>query len=251
MVEGREVGKRADQEEVVLDNICIIADILSSRYRDLQNELACLTRFVISPSKIKYLYKYYESNITDNHYYSFWTWPEERISVTGWLEGNIILNKRLLSLCLNHLCCLTVVGQNHGNNWSLICEDDFYIPNKKTFTEDFLSIISDCPDDADIIWISSGKKPLDCTYRNVCGYDSQTELTIVNDRFVHVQKSRYADCFLIRSNAARFLQEQLISNKIGLPIDWEFNYILQTHPEIKSYWLTPAIVRQNPAYLTT
>lgn len=234
----------------MLDNICIITDTASDRYKDLQNELACLARFVISPSKIKYLYKYYEANIADDHYYGFWTWPEDRISVTGWPKGNNMLNKRLLSLCLNHLCCLTTVGFNKDNSWSLICEDDFYIPNKQTFEEEFSSVLKDCPEDADIIWISSGKKSLNCTYRNVCGYDSKTEPEIVNDRFMHVQKSRYADCFLIKSNAAKFLQEKLISHKIGLPIDWEFNYLLSIYPQIKSYWLTPAIVRQNTSYFT-
>lgn len=233
----------------MLDNICVIADKASVRYQDLQSELACLARFVSSPKKIKYVYKYHTDNITDLHYYSFWTWPEERITVTGWNEGNIMLDKRWFSLCLNHLYCLSLISNSTNNDWSLICEDDLYIPEKNTFENDFMSMINDMPKDADIVWVSSGKKPLDCTYRNVCGYDSPTPLECTNDRFFHVQKSRYTDCILLKRDTARVLQDKLVENKIGLPIDWEFNYLLSKYSHIKSYWLMPALMQQNPKYI--
>jgi hypothetical protein len=233
----------------MLENIYIIADTLSDRYQDLQSELACLARFVSSPDKIRYRYPYHTKNISDDHYYSFWTWPDERISVTGWNEGNIMINKKQFSLCLNHLSCLSRISNNNDNNWSLICEDDIYIPNKDSFDTEFAVMINEIPHDADIVWVSTGKKPLDCTYRDVCGYDSPTPLECVNTRFFHIQKSRYTDCILLKRDTAKFLQDKLVEHKIGLPIDWEFNYLLSKYPQIKSYWLMPALIQQNPKYI--
>jgi len=233
----------------MIENIYVIADQLSDRYQDLQSELACLARFVSDTNKIRYLYRYNTESISDDHYSSFWTWPEEKIPVTGWNEGNIILNKKSFSLCLNHLSCLSLISNKHDNHWYLICEDDIHIPKKDTFEKEFTSMMNDIPHDADIVWVSTGKKPLDCTYRDVCGHDSPAQLECINNRFVHIQKSRYTDCILLKRDTAKFLQEKLLEHKISFPIDWEFNYLLSKYSQIKSYWLMPAIIQQNPKYI--
>lgn len=233
---------------MMLDSIYVIADVNSNRYEKLQNELACLARFVISKTDIHTIYKYEAGSITDVDYYNYWTWPESRIMV-GWSEGICILNKISFSLCLNHLYCLTNIGKKQPNGWSMICEDDIFIPNKDAFYTDFENILSDLPDGADIVWVSSGKKPLDCTFRNVTGFDSPTPLNLVKDKYLSVNRSRYTDCILIKNSIANFIAEQFLIYKFTTPIDWEYNYILQMHDTIKSYWLTPAIIQQNPEFL--
>lgn len=234
---------------MILDSIYVIADVNSNRYEKLQNELACLARFVISKAEIHTAYKYEARSITDVDYYNYWAWPEGRAMV-GWSEGMRMLPKRALAVCLNHLYCLTMIGkQNKTDEWSMICEDDIFIPNKDAFYTDFEAILNTFPEDADILWVSSGKKPLDSTFRNVTGFDYPGTLHLVKDKYIRINRSRYGDCILIKNSIANFIAKQFLIHKFTTPIDWEYNYILQIHDTIKSYWLTPAIIQQNPEFL--
>ena len=233
----------------MLDSIYVIADRSSNRYEKLQNELACLARFVVSNNNIHTTYKYKKDSITDIDYDKYWTWPDDRISKIGWSEGICILNKISFSLCLNHLYCLISIGDKQSDEWSLICEDDIFIPNKDTFDIDFEIILKTVPNDADVVWVSSGKKPLDCTFRNVTGFDNPNPQNLVNDKYLPVNRSRYTDCILIKHSAAKFISQQFLTHKFTTPIDWEYNYILQMYDNIKSYWLTPAIIQQNSEFL--
>ncbi len=232
----------------MLDSVYVIADVSSERYEKLQNELACLARFVVSDTKIHTVYKYDRNSISDIDYYNYWTWPDKRIEM-GWSEGICILNKISFSLCLNHLYCLTQIAKGQSDQWSIVCEDDIFIPNKNTFDTDFEDVLKTIPDDSDILWISSGKKPLNCTFRNVTGFDSVHPLHLINNKYLSVNRSRYTDCILIKNSTAQFIAEQFLIHKFATPIDWEYNYILQMHDTIKSYWLTPAIIQQNPEFL--
>lgn len=232
----------------MLDSICVIADVASDRFKKLQDELACLARFVSFYTDISIVYEYTKDSVTDIDYYNYWTWPDSRAMV-GWSEGICILNKTSFSLCLNHLYCLTKIGNKHPDKWSLICEDDIFIPNKNTFEMDFEEILKSAPNDADILWISSGKKPLNCTFRDVVGCDYPGTIPIKNDKYLLVNRSRYTDCILIKNSVAKFIAEQFLIYRFATPIDWEYNYILQMHDTIKSYWLTPAIIQQNPEFL--
>jgi hypothetical protein len=233
---------------MMLDSIYVIADVNSERYDKLQNELACLARFVISNTNIKTIYKYKKDSIRDIDYYRYWTWPDDRETI-GWSEGIKILNKTSFSLCLNHLECLISIMGKEQNKWSIICEDDIFIPNKNTFDTDFVDILTTMPKDADIIWISSGKKPVNCGFRDVTGYDSPEPLDILHNRYLPINKSRYADCILIKHSAAKFIAKKFLIHKFTIPIDWEYNYILNKYDSIKSYWLVPAIIQQNPEFL--
>ena len=233
---------------MILDDIYVISDKTSDRFKDLQNELDYLARFVISKDNIHYVYEYEESDMDEKYYEQYATLPIDRMFSIGWGKNAPII-PRALSVCLNHLYCLSSIKNNNKNGWSLICEDDIFIENKENFNDQFNYTISNAPQDADILWISSGKKHLECTYRNVCGYDSPKDLITVNENFMEVPKSRYADCILLRSQLAGLLEQKFLEYKIGTPIDWEYNYILHNNPNIKSYWLSPAIIRQNPKYL--
>jgi hypothetical protein len=233
---------------VTLDDIYVISDKNSDRFKDLQNELDYLARFVISNDNIHYIYEYNSSNVDETLYKKYATLPTDRTVCLGWDKHNKIIPKDL-SLCLNHLHCLSLIKNNNKNYWSLICEDDIFVENKEVFNDQFNQMMSNIPQDADIVWISSGKKHLQCTYRNVCGEDSHTNLIAVNENFIKVPRSRYTDCILLRSQVAELLEQKFLEYKIGVPIDWEYNYILHKNPNIKSYWLSPAIIRQNPKYL--
>lgn len=233
---------------MILDDIYVISDQNSDRFKDLQNELDYLARFVISNDHIHYIYEYKASNIDKSHYDKYATWPIDRVKYINWDNYNQII-PRDLSVCLNHLYCLSSIKNNDKNGWSLICEDDIFIENKESFNDQFNNVILNAPQDADILWISSGKKHLECTYKNVCGHDSPINLITVNENFIKVPKSRYADCILLKSQVAGLLEQKFLEYKIATPIDWEYNYILHKNPSIKSYWLSPAIIRQNPKYL--
>lgn len=232
----------------MLDNICIISNKNSERFRDLQNELDYLARFVISRDNILYVYDYDKETITNVDYEQYCTLPNGRINATGWSGSKSKIDKCQLSLCLNHLNCLKLIQSYDQNNWSIICEDDILIPKKELFELNFRSVIDNAPNDAKIIWISSGKKSLNCSFNDVRGFDNPHIPILVNKNFIHIQSSRYTDCILIKNGAAKFLAQKFIEHKFGLPIDWEYNYLLSLYPNIKSYWLTPAIIRQNPKY---
>lgn len=237
-----------------LDKLCIIADKMSVRYPTLQGELDILTRFV-SFNSTRYCYKYQSSSISDYDYYQYWTWPDERMAVINWWPddsiksvnmkgGSLMLPKHSFSLALNHVFALKLMSEGDENMWSMVCEDDLQIPDKDNFENDINQLLTTIPDDADIIWPSSGKKNLDCTYADVCGFDPSEPITTINN-FFNISRSRYTDCILIKNKTAKFLADKLLEHRIATPIDWEYNYLLKLYPHIKSYWLSPAIFKQN------
>lgn len=245
-----------------LDQLCIIADDKSDRYIELQGELEILTRFVFLNS-IDRIYKYDYRELSDSDRSKYSTNASDRIAKLNYTEGYI--PDRALCVCLNHLTALEKIAQNPDpNQWSMICEDDIYIPNKSTIENDLQELNKNLPNDADLLWISSGKKSLDSTFRNVSGFDLSvilqqrsilmpsifsTEPKIINERYIEIPRSRYADCILIKNHIAKFIAEKFMEHKFATPIDWEYNYILTLYPQIVSYWMIPAILQQNPKFL--
>ncbi len=227
-----------------LDQLCIISDNKSVRYAELQGELEILTRFVFF-NNINYIYKYDYKTLTDYDRSMFSTNAIDRIIRLNYSEGQI--TDRSLAVCLNHLEALTKIGfDSDPNLWSIICEDDIYIANKSSF-ENELCDLTALPNDAGIVWISSGKKPLDSTFRDVTGFD-YVDCPKPVGRYVNIQRSRYADCILIKNETAKFIANKFIEHKFATPIDWEYNYLFSLYPQIISYWMMPALIQQNPKF---
>jgi hypothetical protein len=235
---------------VKLDKLCIISDQKSERYPILQSELETLTRFV-SFNQVRYCYR--SAAITDYDYYKYWAWPDDRMSKINWApesDNNLMLSEKILSLALNHLFSLKIMSNGDENMWSMVCEDDIQIIDKDNFEKQFNQLWNYIPEDADIIWPSSGKQHPDCSFMDVTGFDPPHQIEIKNN-FAQVARSRYTDCIMIKNKTAKFLLDKFLEHKITTPIDWEYNYIFVLYPELKSYWLSPAIIKQNLNFKST
>jgi len=231
----------------LLDHVCFIADKGSVRFQDLLEQISIIQGICGS---ICYTYKYNESNIDNNLFYSYYGLPPFNRNPVYKLSYKEYFSTRAFAVVLNHLESFKIVSKKDPNNWSMICEDDILIDDKNNFANNLELIFNDKPQDSDILWVSSGKRDLNCTYRNITGEDPSSSLNYKCDtRFFKVSESRYADCVLLKNSVAeKFLKEAEIY-KISYPIDWEYNFWLKNNPQINSYWLQPAIIRQNPKFL--
>jgi hypothetical protein len=228
--------------------ICAIASETSERFYILQRELALLEQ--ICGAKTLYMYKYDTANIPTEMYEKYYGLMPYQARPIPKLEYFPFFPTRAFAVVLNHIECLKHISNLNPNNWSIICEDDIFIEDKTSFENKFWSIFNGKPSDADILWISSGKKNLNCTYRDMVGKDPDPSLNYDKDKlFYKIPQSRYADCILIKNSAAHTICKLAEKYKINYPIDWEYNFWLIADPSLNSYWVQPAIIQQNPKFL--
>jgi hypothetical protein len=232
---------------MIITNQYIIANQNSERFKDLEIELSYFSQFIPNQT---FVYKYSSENITESIRKEY-TAPRtlHKIALANhyhYTEENI--GSSSIAVVLNHLECLNLAAHGDPDGWSLICEDDIFIVNKENFKIEFLAMFENRPKDAEIIWVSSGKKFLDASFRDVTGRSYHKPFKIVNNNFWKINLSRYADCILINNRIALEIANRIIKYKIAMPIDWEYNYILGIDNKINSYWLSPAIVMQNPKF---
>lgn len=226
----------------------IIAKKESERFHDLEMELSYFKKFI---SDQELVYKYYAANI-DSSIRTKYTAPRtlHKIALANHYHySEEIMGASTLALALNHLECLRMSADRNPDEWTLICEDDIFIPDKDNFESNFLNAINTIPLNADILWLSSGKKPLDASFMDITGRTATKPIDVLNNHFWKVSLSRYADCILIKNSSAKEVVNRLLTYKIAMPIDWEYNYILSIDDNIKSYWLHPAIIIQNPKFV--
>jgi GR25 family glycosyltransferase involved in LPS biosynthesis len=231
----------------LLDNACFIADRQSIRYKDLKEQVLTIKNIC---KKIHYVYKYNESNIDYISYYNYCGLSPFTRSIVKKLSYKEYFSKRALAVALNHLESFKIIASCSSEGWSMVCEDDIVIINKDSFINDINKLLDSKPTDADMLWISSGKKEPNATYKNITGKNPSPVLKYnVDIKFFKVSESRYADCVLIKNKIAEKLLNEARIYKISYPIDWEYNFWLKNNTEINSYWLQPAIIRQNPKFM--
>lgn len=234
-----------------LSCICVIADHSSVRFPYLESQIKILSQLC---NNIEYIYKYTESNIPSEVYKDYYGLFPYYKQPTYKLNYSEYCSIRGFAVVLNHLECLMKIDSFNdkcSDDWSLICEDDILIDDMNNFKDKFLDILNNKPNDADILWISSGKKDLNCTYRDVVGSDPDKSLNYdQNTTYWKIPRSRYGDCILLKNSVANKLLSTAKEYKISYPIDWEYTFWLMNDTTINSYWLQPAIIRQNPIFFT-
>lgn len=233
---------------MIISKQYIIANQESERFHDLVVELSYFSKII--PEQ-EFIYKYYLANISSSIREQY-TAPRtlHKIALANHYHyTEETMRSSTLALALNHLECLRLSSNRNPEEWTLICEDDIFIDNKNNFESMFSEIINKMPSDADIVWVSSGKKPLDASFMDVAGCLPKNPMILINNYFWKVSLSRYTDCILVKNSAAKELVNRFLTYKIAMPIDWEYNYILSIDDKVKSYWLHPAIIMQNPKFV--
>lgn len=233
--------------EPILDKITIISDQKGDRFDSLIEEIDVLRNL---SEDIEYIYKYSVSSLGSDIYQKYCgILPYNRPKIHKLIRSEY-MSPKAFALAMNHVECLNIISKCDESKWSMVCEDDVYIPDKSNFLNQFIDLMTTKPSDADIIWISSGKKDLGCSYRNITGHDPLEELNYKHtEKYCKIPESRYTDCILIKNSVSHILLDSINKYMISYPIDWEYNFLLKFHPNINSYWLQPSIIRQNPLYL--
>lgn len=230
----------------MIDSVCFIANATSPRFPYLQQQVSIIQDVC---SDISYIYKYSETNIDTEIYKKYYgLLPYNRRGVLK-LSYQEPFTVRAFAVVLNHLECFKHISTKDPNGWSLICEDDIVINSPDSFKKDISLISTDKPANSDILWISSGKRNVDCTYKNITGQDPDPKINYnQNQKYCRISESRYADCVLIKNNIVSIFLKNAEEYKISYAIDWEYNFWLKINPYINSYWVQPALIKQNPQF---
>lgn len=231
----------------ILDKVCFIADSKSKRFVSLKEQISIVRNIC---ENIYYIYKYNTENIDNDTYCRYYGLKPFNRNTIHKLDHKELFTTRAFAVVLNHLECFSIISKSDPEQWSMICEDDILIHNKENFIDSMVSLMNEKPENAELLWISSGKKEINCTYRNITGHDPDPKLDYnINTRFCKIPESRYADCVVIKNSLAIKLITLANQYKISYPIDWEYNFWLKIDPSIHSYWVQPAIIKQNPEFM--
>lgn len=132
-----------------------------------------------------------------------------------------VLNPAEISCTIKHILAIKKVAENGD---AFIIEDDLLL--KEHFIEDFNSMISDLPNDWDLIMVGSG-----------CNLHADN---ITNDKKFYKAKNpatRCLDSYLISQKAAQKIIDTIIP--FQLVSDWEVAYHIYLH-NLTTYWLEPS-----------
>lgn len=236
----------------MINSIYGIYDTGSIRYNDLIEQLDTLKQFSPNNDIVRV---YTDAHDIEEDQFVSINEDRRKLVYLNWIPQNFKLSEASKSLITNHIKCLKLASCGDPNSWSIIIEDDILLVNH--FHNTFKHIITNLPDDCNVLFPTSGKWPL---HYSINEHRSMANLSR-NTRYIHnidnknfellkISASRCTDFILIKNTAASFILEKMILNRTALPIDWEYNYILTKYKDIlHSYWITPALVRQNSKYL--
>lgn len=131
------------------------------------------------------------------------------------------LNLPEISCTIKHILAIKRISEN-GDGF--IIEDDLLL--KENFVEEFNLMISDLPDDWDLVIVGAG-----------CNLHSDN---ITKDKRLYKAKNpatRCLDSYLISQKAAKKIMDTIIP--FQLVSDWELAYHIYLH-NLNTYWLEPS-----------